>query len=291
MFQNKFNEIIEFATTPEFSDEIYLAKEEYENQAGEIYEDDQSYEDRMSHFLEWYIFDRNLRGKDETPLLEFIKLNKNNLDEESLQVFLNLDQNIHGVFQVKKIARDHILVINFFDKNKYKVLEKQSNLIFRKNDLFEARIILETEDYRFTGTYCFHPEESQKYIKNEIEKFTRETKKNTTELKKLEKVKKSREKELEKLKIKLEACKIKIAETSKQLKKNRLENQKQVLETQSNTLIQNISGLNENIYELRTVKIEKEGKQTRNSLMQRFAYMNLKWERSRQIDIKDIYKN
>ena len=76
MYQTKLDEIIDFATNNTLSDEVFQAKKEYANQVGKIYEDDQSYENRMSHFLEWYIFDRKLSGKTVTPILEFIKINK-----------------------------------------------------------------------------------------------------------------------------------------------------------------------------------------------------------------------
>ena len=63
-----FDQVINYATTPYFSEELFKAREEYKNSVGEIYEDDQSYENRMSHFLEWYVFDRNITGKTITPL-------------------------------------------------------------------------------------------------------------------------------------------------------------------------------------------------------------------------------
>ena len=95
-----FDQVINYATTPYFSKELFKAREEYKNSVGEIYEDDQSYENRMSHFLEWYVFDRNITGKTITPLLNFIEAKRSDWLEETLQDFMNLTHNIHGIFKV-----------------------------------------------------------------------------------------------------------------------------------------------------------------------------------------------
>jgi hypothetical protein len=42
---------------------------------------------------------------------------------------------------------------------------------------------------------------------------------------------------------------------------------------------------------LKLKKIKIEGRRLISELINKLAYMNLKWERSRQIDISDIYKN
>jgi len=42
---------------------------------------------------------------------------------------------------------------------------------------------------------------------------------------------------------------------------------------------------------LKLEKIKIEGRRLISELINKLAYMNLKWERSRQIDISDIYKN
>ena len=42
--------------------------------------------------------------------------------------------------------------------------------------------------------------------------------------------------------------------------------------------------------DLLTLKIKIEGRQIRNNMIHKLSYMNLKWERSRQIDLHDIYR-
>ena len=52
-----------------------------------------------------------------------------------------------------------------------------------------------------------------------------------------------------------------------------------------------IQELEKDIHVLKHEKILMEGNQHINKLINKLAYMNLKWERSRQIDISDIYNN
>ena len=118
MIQDNLKEIIEFVTGPQFTDEIYLAKEEYKHIFGEIYEDDPSYESRVDQFLEWYTFDRIIRGKTFTPLVSYLEANRENWTPEILESRINLTDNIHGIFVVKKVWKDHLIILNLFDKIK-----------------------------------------------------------------------------------------------------------------------------------------------------------------------------
>ena len=49
--------LFEFAANSIPSEKIFEAKRYYQKETGEIYEDDKSYNTRMTLFLEWYLFD------------------------------------------------------------------------------------------------------------------------------------------------------------------------------------------------------------------------------------------
>ena len=55
--------------------------------------------------------------------------------------------------------------------------------------------------------------------------------------------------------------------------------------------IRTIQELTNQIYFIKNEKIKLEGDKQINGLINHLAYKKLKWERSRQIDISDIYKN
>ena len=52
-----------------------------------------------------------------------------------------------------------------------------------------------------------------------------------------------------------------------------------------------VSDLANELNQLRTETIEGENKQNRFLFIRKLSYMSLKWERSRQIDVRDIYQD
>jgi uncharacterized membrane protein YgaE (UPF0421/DUF939 family) len=80
-----------------------------------------------------------------------------------------------------------VKVLNLFTDETYLVSEKDSRLIFRKNDIFQGRLIYFQQQFQFTGNFCFHPEKTHRYIKPEIKIISKTQTKNTKDLIKLDK--------------------------------------------------------------------------------------------------------
>ncbi|MBI4379418.1 MAG: hypothetical protein HY578_10015, partial [Nitrospinae bacterium] len=59
-------------TSEPFTNELKKARTEYTKVAGEVFEDDKSFEMRMNSFLEWYILDRPISSKNKTPLQTYL---------------------------------------------------------------------------------------------------------------------------------------------------------------------------------------------------------------------------
>ena len=71
MYQKYLDPVIQQFTTGEHYKGLFEAKKEYFERAGIVYEDDAEYENRMTTFLDWYIFDRPLPGIDLPPIKYF----------------------------------------------------------------------------------------------------------------------------------------------------------------------------------------------------------------------------
>jgi len=290
MLQDELNKIIEYVAGPELADEVHKAKKEYQKIVGNIFEDDRSFENRMASFLEWYTFDRTIDNGTMTPLLAFIEKHQADCPAETLEIYENLARHIHGIFVVKKIKPDYVVVLNLFDKSKYKVQEKQSELIFRKHDIFEARIVPYSGEYYFTGAYCFHPQKALKVIKLGIDRLNDEKRQSENELKKMREKKDSLADEAKKLESKIEKIERKIERSRSIMETHILEEKKNLLKKKKSALKNEYADLEKKITEMLEQTFNKEIPQARNRLMQKFSYMSLKWERFRQIDIKDIYR-
>jgi hypothetical protein len=276
---------------PPYSTDICEARQDYQKLAGEIYEDDKSYESRVGSFLEWYLFDRVIPDEQLTPLETLIN---NKVQGDLPEGITNLEEftnNVHGLFIIKKIRDHEVVALNLLDDTKYNVREPEGKLIFKKNELFEARIVLNNDEYYFTGNFCFHPKEAVKFIKSEIKYisktrggYLKELKVKNSQLEKLNSKLDKNAREVEKLNTKIK--------DSKSVEKFRVWNEDlESLKKVRAELMQQVSLVEAEKFNLEVNKLKKEINQLSSNLIQRLNYMNLKFERSRQIDLQDIYRN
>ena len=172
MIKDSIEYLIKIATNPPYSNNLLAARQEYQKYAGDIFDDDKSYENQMALFLEWYIFDRIDPAHDQTVLELIINNDKGaTLDLlKNVNVFIS---HIHGLFIIKKIKDHSVNAINLFDNEQYDVVGPSGQLYFSKNSIFEGRLLTFENSYYFTGNFCFHPEVSKKFIKSEIKKIYR----------------------------------------------------------------------------------------------------------------------
>ncbi len=183
MYQKYLEPVIEEFTTGEYYQEVYNAKLEYFDKAGVVYEDDQEFEQRMSIFMDWYLFDRDLPGIDLPPIRYYFRKNKPNLSDEDLNIYKDLCSTIHSLFRLKRFTwgKDALLVQDLFSGKTFRVTDPEINRGFSRGDIFEARIVPFKEGFEFSRGFCFHPVEMESFIMREIKKVrfqekTRQTK-------------------------------------------------------------------------------------------------------------------
>lgn len=286
-----FDLLIQKITQDQGSNDILEARRDYQKIAGEIYEDDRSYEARMGLFLEWYVFDRKPPGQEKTPFELFVEQNGASGDSEELKKARQFSDNINGIFVVKKIRDDEVVVLNLLDSVKYSVKENDGKLLFHKHDLFEGRIIKKEDSYYFSPNFCFHPQEAEKFIKGEVKKiastrdiFLKELKIFNSDLKTLNSRLDKNRREIEKINEKVQ----------KTQSTDKIRSFNATLETAKKDqaeLNQQISSLEAVTANHKLLKLKNEINELITHLLQKLSYMNLKWERSRQIDLNDIYRN
>ena len=109
------------------------------------------------------------------------------------------------------------------------------------------------------------------------------------DLKKNEKLLLKENKKLVKQEAKIEKLNEKISNAGTENKK--LNQKLSGLHERKNDINKGVKDLEKEIHVLKHEKIHIEGNQQINTLINKLAYMNLKWERSRQINITDIYNN
>ena len=291
MLKEKLEQLFEFIAQHIPSEQIMLAKKEYQKMTGETYEDDKSYNTRMSLFLEWYLLDNYKPGTQKTILESITEDNRSLWNQGHLEVCQDIANNIQALFEVKKVRDNSVIVLDLLKNKKYQIDEEDSKLIFRKNDIFQGRVVYHHDQSHFTGHFCFHPNKSHRFIRDEAKKLFLMQLSWGKELsifeKELLKIKKL---SLKKLKY-IEKIKTKIERTNFGTIKDQLINELLQLE-ENNRLIEKSAQETENkIFQLQNETIKIKGRKFVSKLINKLSYMNLKWERSRQIEISDIYKN
>ena len=290
MIKDSIEYLIKIATNPPYSNNLLAARQEYQKYAGGIFDDDKSYENQMALFLEWYIFDRIDPAHDQTILQLII----NNGKGATLKILKNINvfiSHIHGLFIIKKIKDHSLKAINLFDNEQYDVVEPSGKLYFSKNSIFEGRLLTYENSYYFTGNFCFHPEGSKKFIKSETKKIFSLQKINVKELK-LQNIKlKDENKKLNKTISRIEKLQEKIKRLDSEKTNLKIKNDLSELESIKKKHEDNYSLLKQNINTFTSEKIIRESQSIQTRLMLKLSYMRLLLERSRNIEVKDIYKN
>jgi hypothetical protein len=167
------NQLMETYTTGEFYPEAFKAKQEFFDQSGTVHDDDPEFEQRMSLFMDWYLFDRSIPSLGMPPITHFIRQNQSGMSSPEKQSFEDLSHSIHSIFVFKGSSwfGKKLIVQDLFSRKKFKVMEPKLKQAFSRGDVFEGRIFFHSGKYYFSEGFCFHPVEMKSFIANEIKKI------------------------------------------------------------------------------------------------------------------------
>jgi hypothetical protein len=166
----------EFSEEP-FRTEITLAREDYFNQAGKVFEDDRElFEGRLASFLEWFVLERPLQG-GPTPVLRALeRANADGEPEGTRRALAALSTSHRSVFDLTAVHGDTVELEDLMGGARFKVVERRSTIGFEAGDLVEARLVWDGARVMFTKTFLFHPrdarEEAMKVIDDALAKGT-----------------------------------------------------------------------------------------------------------------------
>jgi len=161
-------------TGDNFSEEVRLAKAEFFERSGVVDELSSDFDLRMSQFLDWYVFTRNM-GQGITPL-QMVKSKTEvlgiNVEPSTLE---RLSKVHHSLFDFLKIKGDDVYIKDIIEGKKI-IIKKSPILVgFSTDEIFDARIVPLEDSYTFTKGFCFHPPRARKYILREIKRVKKST--------------------------------------------------------------------------------------------------------------------
>jgi hypothetical protein len=170
LFQQQLESLIAWATAPDRQEELLRARTEFFERAGQIWDDDKSFEPRMGAFLEYWLFDRRLDGTATTPAEAYLVAAPGPSPEERV-IFEGFTRTLHAVFEIRKLGTAAgVRVRELWSGTDYEVFERRGVVGLAKGDLLDARLIPFEDKLMFSNVFLYHPREARKAILKEVKR-------------------------------------------------------------------------------------------------------------------------
>lgn len=171
MYDELIDRLTLFFTGEKFKADVAAGKKEFFDEAGIMDEENQAFEMRMTQFLEWYLFTRPLTDVGLTPAQYALQLEDFEMTAEERPAFENLANVRHSLFEFLKIRGDDIYIKDLFLNTKIVIHNSPIRIGFSREEIFDARLIPDGENFHFSKAFCFHPAEASKFILGEVKKL------------------------------------------------------------------------------------------------------------------------
>jgi hypothetical protein len=143
------------------------AKKEYISLTGKLTEEDDEYEDRMSCFNNWYIFQRENNDAGDT-LLDEILPSEQELDEKMKDALKSVE---HSLYEFAKINFRKQIVLKDILHNKKLILDdEQKSIGLVVGDIFTGRVISIDEKHYLLKGVCTLPNGAKSNLKKQSKK-------------------------------------------------------------------------------------------------------------------------
>lgn len=163
--------LLSWATAEPRKEALLTARREYFERTAEPHEEDRSYEVRVNGMLDHYLYDFRPPGGTGTTLERFIEAEARALSPDELRAYRDLAGNVHGLFEVRKIADAQVRLRDVFTGAGHDVTERRQVAGLEKGDLLTARLLPFEGALLFSGAFLYHPREARKPILAEVKRM------------------------------------------------------------------------------------------------------------------------
>jgi hypothetical protein len=177
--QHLHERLLAWATAAPRDQELLRAKKEHFERYGEPHEEDRSYEVRLNGMLDHYLYDFRPAAGIGTTLERFIEAEASAVPPEELAAYRALGQNVHGLFEVRKIGEGRVRLRDVFTGSDHEVTERRHVVGLTKDDLIEARLLPFDGTLFFSGAFLYHPREARKSMLAEVKRLRKAAPKGT----------------------------------------------------------------------------------------------------------------
>lgn len=166
-----FEEIFAYLTA-NYSGHLERAREIFIQLTGQFDEDHEYFNNKLDDFRTWFVLFYSENNKP-FEILSFIKG-----DEDLMKYYSYFANAKHAVFKVLNIKGDGIQLINLFSNEKFMVFDPLKAMSMEQGDLIQTSLIeVATDEYEFSPSAIFHPEEASKYIHSQVKAIAKKVKK------------------------------------------------------------------------------------------------------------------
>jgi hypothetical protein len=163
-------ELIAFATPEATKPDLLAARAVWFEKNGEVFDEDRLIEQRMAGFLEHYACDRIAPHFGKTPARQRYEQSLKEDVPERAAAFRSLTETVHGIFEVRRIAKGEVRLRGLFSGITWDVTERRQIVGLGVGDVLEARLLPFAGHLHFSASYCFHPHEAAGQIKAEAKR-------------------------------------------------------------------------------------------------------------------------
>ena len=146
---------------------IVKAKEEFFWKTGKIFHDEFEYHNRMSYFIDFYVFQRILEAQDpkfqgQTPFMAYAELNPTNASM--------IHEFRHSIFKIQKINEKHLTIKDLITKTQHKISKRDHEIFvgIEKSSLFQGFVYFSKNKIFISRGLIFHPKESASLVNKSI---------------------------------------------------------------------------------------------------------------------------
>ncbi len=165
MFYAAYEKMVTFASKGQLADELPLAREEYVRRTGDLFESDESFERRISSFLEWYVLDRGVSYADHlAPARIYIDSLRDELTTPEHTELQQITRTVLSLFEYRGVKAEKLRVKDLLSNEKLDVFERRAPAGLNAGDIIEARLVPGTERSMFSPAIAVHPPGAKKAI-------------------------------------------------------------------------------------------------------------------------------
>jgi hypothetical protein len=170
IYDKIIDKLMSHYTGAEFRDEVVQAKKEFFEDAGLVGDESFHFEVRMSQFLDWYLFTRELTEAHLPPVQLAFEDPPFPVDDVEKEHLASLVKGRHSLFEYLKTKGSNVYVKDLLENKKVILEDSHVTSGFNADEVFEVRIFPFEKTWVFSRGFCFHPAEAKSFILKEVKK-------------------------------------------------------------------------------------------------------------------------